>query len=224
MKKIKFISVAVSFSALVLVSSCGLGTTGSMNGTTTSTESQALSGLSTLTQSSDLASLIGNVIGSITNQNASIVGTWVYTGPAVEFESSNFLAQAGGAIAGQTVANKIQPYFEKLGIKAGAMTMTFKSDNTCTYTSSGKTYSGKYVYDSSANTLQISGITTGISFPSCNVSVGTSSLNITFKTSALLNAVQTVGSKSNNSTLSTVSTLANQFSGMQTGFQFTKQQ
>ena len=223
MKKNSVLVVASTL-LIVAVSSCGMGTNGTMMGTSSTGYSQQTSALnSQSSQLGGLASLIGGVIGALTDGSASIVGTWVYTGPAVEFQSDNFLAQAGGAVAGQSVANKIQPYFEKLGIKPGAVTMTFKSDNTCSYTANGRTYNGTYKYDSSSHSLQIVGATTTISFPACNASVGLSNLNITFKTSALLSAVQGVSSKSTNSTLSTISTIAQQFNGMQTGFQFTRQ-
>lgn len=224
MKKVNIFAALATASTFMVLSSCGMGSNGSLLGTNSTGYSQTSSLLGTQgSQIGSLANLIGGVIGALTNTSSSIVGTWVYTGPAVEFQSDNFLAQAGGAVAGQQVASKIQPYFEKLGIKAGAVTMTFNSDNTCTYTANGKTYNGTYKYDQSANSLQIVGATSAINFPACNVSVGANNLNITFKTSALLSAVQGVGSKSNNSTLSTISTLAQQFSGMQTGFQFTRQ-
>ncbi|MDO5446468.1 MAG: DUF4923 family protein [Prevotellaceae bacterium] len=236
MKKIKTLSVAVLMGSAVIFGSCGLGGNGTSNVASGATAGLGL--LSALTggggtlgniasgasNAVSLASVIGNVIGSMTTQSgASIVGTWVYSGPTVEFESSNLLAQAGGAVAGQTVASKLSPYFEKLGIKPGAMAMQFNQDGTCAYVANNKQYNGTYTYDASAHTLYIKGATSAISFPACNVSVNATSLNLTFKTSALLNAVQSVGSKSGNSTISTISTLANQFNGMQTGFQFTRQ-
>ena len=229
MKTIKTLAAVSIIGSSALFSSCGMAPMGA--GTQTGNTGNAAlfspvgGGMTGNTANGmGLASLLGNVIGAMTNQSgASIVGTWVYTGPAVEFESSNFLAQAGGAVAGQQVASKISPYFEKIGLKPGAVKMTFKQDNTCTYTANGKTYNGTYTYDANTHALNIKGATTAIPFPASNVSVSATNMNITFKTSALLNAVKSVGSKSNNSTISTISNLANQFSGMQTGFQFQRQ-
>ncbi len=229
MKTIKTLAAMAIMGSSALFTSCGMSPMGAGTQTGNMGNASLLSALGTgmtgnAANGMDLMSLLGNVIGAMTNQSgASIVGTWVYAGPAVEFESSNFLAQAGGAVAGQQVASKISPYFEKIGLKPGAVKMTFNQDNTCSYTANGKTYNGTYTYDATAHTLNIKGATTAIPFPASNVSFNATNMNITFKTSALLNAVQSVGSKSNNSTISTISTLASQFSGMQTGFQFQRQ-
>ena len=234
MKKIKTLAASILIGSATLLGSCGgfggAGTSNVAGGANAGIDLLSLlagGGLGNVSNvasnATGLASLLGNVIGAMTTQSgASIVGTWVYSGPAVEFESSNFLAQAGGAVAGQTVANKVGPYFEKLGIKPGAMAMVFNQDGTCAYVANNKQYNGTYTYDANAHTLNIKGANSAIKFPACNVSVNATSLNLTFKTSALLNAVKSVGSASGNSTISTISSLANQFSGMQTGFQFVR--
>ncbi|MCQ2077215.1 MAG: DUF4923 family protein [Bacteroidaceae bacterium] len=224
MKVFKNLAVATFMSASALFTSCGM----SPNGQTGNQE--LLSGIAAGllgttgtngTAGADLGALIGNVIGAMTTQSgASIVGTWVYTSPTIEFESSNFLAQAGGAIAGQQVASKMNPYFEKLGLKAGAVSITFNQNGTCVYATAKQQYNGNYTYDANTHTLQIVGATTAIKFPKCNASIGLNNLNLTFKTTELLNVIQSLGSKTNNNALSTISTLAGQFNGMQAGLQF----
>lgn len=198
------------------VSSCGLGTMGTATNSTTSSTTDASSAL--------ISGLLGNVIGQLTGQSsASIVGTWAYSAPAVQFESSNFLAQAGGQVAAQTVVNKVQPYFEKVGLTKGKMKVTFNEDKTCSYVFNNTQYSGTYTYDSSTGALTISGSTTGFAFPSCYATATNGALNMTFKDSKIMSVIQKVGSNTSNSTLSNISSIASMFDGMQIGMQFTKQ-
>ncbi len=225
--KTKNISFALLISAASLMGSCGLGTTG-----TTSTNSgitdALLSGVLTQatgssTTGSLVSGLLGNVIGQVTNSaSGSIVGTWVYQSPAVEFKSSDLLAQAGGQLAAQAIVNKVQPYFTKYGLQPGKVTVVFNSDNTCTYTFNNTQYSGTYVYNQSSNSVTVTGTTTGLAFPACNVTVGASQMNMTFAADKLLSVLQNVGGTASSTALSSVSSIAKSFSGMQIGFQFNK--
>lgn len=131
------------------------------------------------------------------------------------------LAQAGGAVASQTVVNKIQPYYEKLGIKAGIAKITLNQDNTCKISLSNKTISGTYTYDSTQGTITVKG-STGIKIFTAYASVSLSQLALTLDTTNLLNMLKSFGSSSSNTTLSSISGLASSFNGMKTGFLFTK--
>lgn len=44
-----------------------------------------------------LKGVVGSVVGDKATTETSIKGTWKYSGPACEFESSSVLAQAGGS-------------------------------------------------------------------------------------------------------------------------------
>lgn len=194
---------------------------GSALGGTSSTSGSETSSTSSTT-SSGLGSLIGGVLSTFTkNTTAStITGTWVYSKPAVQFESDNLLAKAGGSVASNAVVNKLEPYYQKVGITAGKFSLTLNSDKTCTYTLGGKTQSGTYTYDSSKNTLTIKG--TLFSLPTAYVSVSGSQMALTFDSSKILSIAQTVGSASGNSSVSQISELSKLYDGMKTGFLFTK--
>ncbi|MDO4995192.1 MAG: DUF4923 family protein [Bacteroidales bacterium] len=213
MKK-KLLGTAI-FGAMLCLASCGgLGTmgTGTGLGTGTSTSGAINSG-------SLISGIIGQLIGNTTNAN-SIVGTWVYTEPTVQFESENFLAQAGGTVASAAIVNKIKPYYQKIGIKPGAFSFTFNSNNTCTYTLKGQTYQGTYSYNPSNNTITIQGQI--LTFPSAYVTVSANQMALTFESTKLLTLAQGVASASQNATLSTLGSLSSSFSGMKTGFMFQK--
>ena len=69
---------------------------------------------------------VEKLVGAVTGVNlAEMTGTWVYTGAAVEFESDNLLAKAGGAVAANTLAGKLDEQLQKLGFREGALSFTF---------------------------------------------------------------------------------------------------
>ncbi len=222
---------AVMFSAALSLVGCGgLGTTGTTTSQGTGDLLSAVIGTAIGTPGTtgtgsamDAGSLIGGVIGQLlggTTTANSIVGTWVYTEPSVQFESENLLAKAGGAIASNTVVNKINPYYQAIGITPGAFAFTFNSDNTCTYTLKGQTYQGTYKFDPSNHTITIQGQI--LKFPKAYVTVSANQMAMTFDATKLLTLAQGVASASQNSTLSTISSLSKSFSGMKTGFMFQK--
>lgn len=222
---------AVMFSAALSLAGCGgLGTTGTTTNQGTGDLLSAVIGTAIGTPGTtgtgsamDAGSLIGGVIGQLlggTTTANSIVGTWVYTEPSVQFESENLLAKAGGAIASNTVVNKINPYYQAIGITPGAFAFTFNSDNTCTYTLKGQTYQGTYKFDPSNHTITIQGQI--LKFPKAYVTVSANQMAMTFDATKLLTLAQGVASASQNSTLSTISSLSKSFSGMKTGFMFQK--
>lgn len=170
-------------------------------------------------------SLISGIIGLLTNGTASantIVGSWKYAEPTVQFQSENLLAQAGGAIAGSAIVNKINPYYEKVGIKSGIMSATFNEDKTCSVVMNGKTITGTYTYDSSANTLQINS-QLGFKLLTAYVTLSANQMALTFDSSKVLTLATALGANSTNSTLSAISSLAGSYNGMKTGFLFNRQ-
>ncbi len=222
--------LAIAMTAMTSCGSMPSTTTGQSTTPATSTSqgssilgalmSGGLTDNSAINSGSGISGIIGQLIGSVTGSN-TIVGTWSYTEPTVQFESENFLAQAGGAVATKSIVNKIQPYYEKVGIKAGSFTYTFNEDKTCTYTIGGREFTGTYEYDNKNNTLVITS-TLGIKVLSAYVTVSANNLAVTFDSSKLLTLAQTLGAKSNNQTISGLTSLSQSFNGMKTGFLFVR--
>ncbi len=168
--------------------------------------------------SSGIGNIIGQLIGSVTGTK-TIVGSWTYTEPSVQFESENFLAQAGGAVATKSVVEKIQPYYEKVGIKHGMLAYTFNEDKTCTVTLGSKNIEGTYEYDKEANTLVITN-KFGMKIMTAFATVSNKNLALTFDATKLLLLTQTLGAKSTNQTISGLTSLSKSFKGMKMGFMF----
>src|SRR5574344_2541084 len=83
----------------------------------------------------------GNLSSLITGKNnvskEDIVGTWSYQQPAVIFESSNLMKQAGGQIASATIEKKLSSQFAKAGITPGKYLITFTADGNFQVTKAG---------------------------------------------------------------------------------------
>lgn len=230
----KHLLAALLLSGTTILAGCGtMGTSTSSSSTGTQTGSilgdilsaavgTGTTQTSTSSSANGLGTLIGSILGSFSQQtsSSSIVGTWVYSKPAVQFESDNLLAKAGGTVASNTVVSKLEPYYQKVGITAGKFTLTLNSDKTCTYELGGNTYSGTYTYNSSSNTVTIQGAL--LTMPTAYISVSGNQMALTFDSSKLLSIAQKIGSSSSNSTVSQISQLSTLYDGMKTGFLFNK--
>jgi hypothetical protein len=169
---------------------------------------------------SDLGNVLGNVLGAATGNSSSsgdnlissltsifssnkqadknkIIGTWVYSEPAIVLKSDNILTNTAAKIASNKMESKLQSYLTKYGIKPGTFSMTFKEDGTYTRTLNGKTSKGKWQIKDSKLLLTIAGIKT------ISVTTQIDGQDLQFVTDAtkLLNLFKSFGAKSTNSSL-----------------------
>ena len=71
-------------------------------------------------QGSDIAQGLTSIFSSEKQATAEkLVGTWVYTEPAIVFTSDNILAKAASKIAANKVEKKLQEQLSKYGIQPG---------------------------------------------------------------------------------------------------------
>ena len=191
----------------------------------------------TTVQAQDVTDIINGVLGGNSSSNEMVsnltsvfsknkqatqeklIGTWSYTEPAIVFTSDNILAKVGSKIAANKLENKIQEYLTRYGIKPGAFTMTFNEDGTFTETLNGKTSKGKWTVKDSKLQLTIAGI------KALNVTTQIDGRDLQFVTDAtkLLNLFKTLGAKSGNSQIKTVTSLMKSVNGMQAGVTLRKQ-
>lgn len=176
------------------------------NATTTST-SGLLSGLTTIFQNSKVAT------------KDKIVGTWTYEEPAVVFESSNLLKQAGGKLMSSAIEKKLQSTLTKYGIKKGKMKMTFDKDGSFTQTINKKTMKGTYTLDGKNVKLMYAG--------AAKQYLGTTQLDgnsllIVMDVSKLLKFANTISTVTNNSLLKTAGSMLSGMDGMECGLRLKK--
>ena len=168
----------------------------------------------------DLVSNLTSVFSSKKQATAEkVVGTWAYTEPAIVFTSDNLLAKATSKIASNKVEKKLQEYLTKYGITPGTFSMTFNADGTFSETLKGKTTSGKWEVKDSKLLLTVAGVKT------LSITTQIDGKDMQFVTDAtkLLNLFKTLGAKSSNSNIKTISSLMKNVKGMQAGITLRKQ-
>ena len=191
---------------------------------TTSTESTDAS--STASVLGNLASsIIGSVLGTEVTEE-SIVGTWTYSKPAVQFTSEDLLTKAGGVATASIVEGKLAEGLAKIGVKEGAMTYTFNEDDTFAIAIGKRTIKGTYELNPSTKEITFnfgSGIL-DLKIAKLTMTLTKTGNNIDLVSNAdkLLKLIQTTISTSKNSTLSTIGSLVSGYNGMMIGFSFTK--
>jgi len=214
MKKANAILAALC--CIFTLSGCGILSFPVQSGTETSADSASSE------SESGLGSILGSVLGSLgVSTSTQITGTWVYQEPSVQFTSDNLLAKAGGVKVAADAAKKLAPYYEKVGIKPGKMSITFNEDKSLSFVLGTKKYSGTYEYDKSKGQVNIH--TALFAFPTAYVTIVGNNLSLTFDSTKLLALVQSTRSlQSTNSNLAGISEIAESFDGMKTGFLLVK--
>lgn len=168
----------------------------------------------------DLVSNLTSVFSSKKQATAEkVVGTWAYTEPAIVFTSDNLLAKATSKIASNKVEKKLQEYLTKYGITPGTFSMTFNADGTFSETLKGKTTSGKWEVKDSKLLLTVAGVKT------LSITTQIDGKDMQFVTDAtkLLKLFKSVGAKSTNKNIQTVTSLMKSVDGMQAGVSLRKQ-
>ena len=171
-------------------------------------------------QTEDIVSGITSIFSSDKQATTNnIIGTWSYTEPAIIFTSDNLLTKLAAKVAANKLENKLQSYLTQYGIKPGALVLTFNEDGTCTETLNGKTMKGKWQVKDSKLILTLGGI------KALQITTQIDGKNMMFVTDAtkLLKLFKSVGAKSTNKNIQTVTSLMKSVDGMQAGVTLKKQ-
>ena len=167
----------------------------------------------------DTTNTLGNVIVSVLGINKvsaeSLVGTWRYSGPGCAFTSDNLLAKAGGEVAASKIKSELLPYYQQLGINGSNTSFTFNQDKTFSAKLNGQSINGTYTYD--PNNGQIAFKTLLLSLNGY-VTRSVNGVNLLFESKKILSVMQTLGSLSGNATVSTISDISKNYSGVRVGF------
>lgn len=165
---------------------------------------------------------IEKAVSAVTGKTSvDMTGTWVYSGSAIEFESDNLLNKAGGAVAAAAAEKKLDEQLAKAGIKSGTMTYTFNADSTFTAKLGARNLKGTYSYDASAHQISLKFVK--LLNLHAKVNCTSSSMDMLFDSDKLLKLITLLSTKSNNSTLKTIGSLANSYDGMMLGFSLKKE-
>lgn len=170
----------------------------------------------------DLLGKATEVVQAVTGTGSvNMEGTWVYSGSSIEFESDNLLSKAGGSVAANAAEKKLNEYLTKVGIKEGNTKFAFAQDSTFTVTWNGKVKKGTYSYDASTKKVTLAFGKLLTIHP--KLTATNSELDLLFEADKLLKLITYLTSKSGNSTLQGISSLANNYDGMLMGLALKKE-
>lgn len=165
---------------------------------------------------------VENIVSTITGKNtASMVGTWTFSGSAIEFESDNLLQAAGGKVAASAAESKLNEQLSKFGITEGKLAFTFNADSTFNAKLGTRNMGGTYSYNQETGKVNLKfaklvGINAKLNCTFTN-------MDLLFNSDKLLDLITFLSSKSNNTTLQAISSLADSYDGMMLGFALKKE-
>ncbi len=170
---------------------------------------------------------VNSVIGAITNSEdkfeiADLAGTWTYSAPACKFESGDLLKAAGGEVAAASLNKKLATYYKKAGITSSRVSMTF-ADTTFVMKYGKAKLNGNLMKDEESGRYVITFTALNGYVPVMVVdAVITKSgdkLEMLFDVGPFIQVLSTVASKSQNSTLNTITGLLDGYEGILMGFE-----
>lgn len=168
--------------------------------------------------------VLGSLIGSVLNQTTTVTltGNWTYNGSATAISTDNTLTTLAASAYKENLENKADGYLAKVGIKPGVATLSFAEDGTFTIAAGGKNIaSGTYTYADKVVKMKFGKVYNYLSMTG-DVAATTSGCQVLFPADKFLKfaskAVKVVGAASQDSTLSSLTGLVDQVTGLKLGF------
>ncbi len=188
--------------------------------------SAASSAATAATGSSTVGNIVANLLGTITVNENTLVGTWTYSQPAVVFESEEVLKNLASTAASAKIESSLQNQLDKLGFTAGKISITFNQDKT-----------GSLTYNANINksipfTWKVSGHDLSLRLGGqlisqlskefiLNVKITGNTLQVAADASKLMELVQQIIGNTNSS-LNIISSMLKNVNGLYLGLKYTK--
>ena len=177
------------------------------------------------------SSTVDKVVGALTNKDATLTvadlaGTWRYSAPACKFESDDLLKSAGGEVVASTLKDKLATYYEKAGITSSRVSFSF-ADTTMVLNYGSAKLNGYIVKDEPSGKFVVTFTLVGGHIPvmvmDADITKSGNTMEILFNVDKLVDVMTTIASKTQSSTLQTISNLLSEYDGVLMGFELTKQ-
>ena len=186
--------------------------------------------MSAMTNGKGLGNAVKSVIGLDKVKAQQLIGDWKYKGPGCAFTSENLLAKAGGEIAAVQIEEKVQPYYQQVGLSAENTFISFKEDGTFSSKIAGTPFNGQYTFDEATQKITLKSLFFSVNCYAKKEVGGISILfeaevggiSILFEANKLLTLLQTVAAFSGNKDLQTISDLSKKYDGVRIGFDMNK--
>ena len=170
-------------------------------------------------------SVVESVVDQLDVIPTNIEGNWTFSGSAVKFTGDNMLMNAASELAVGKVEDTLNEYLAKVGIKEGLFSYTFNEDGTFSTSFNQAKFPGQYTFSQQEKTLELdygkNEKLKGIALKT-NVSVGTSTMQLLFNADKLLEFISKITSSVGDSKLGALTSLLDQYDGMQIGFELTR--
>lgn len=162
---------------------------------------------------------ITSVIGLDKVSAKGLIGSWRYSRPGCAFMSENLLAKAGGEMAAVQIEEKIQPYYQQVGITTENTFITFDEDGSFSAKVLGTPLKGTYTFDEASAKITLK---TLLFSTNCYAKREYGGISILFEANKLLTLLQTIAAFSGNQNLQAISDISKQYDGVRIGFDMTK--
>ena len=188
--------------------------------------SAASSAATAATGSSTVGNIVANLLGTATVNENTLVGTWIYSQPAVVFESEEVLKNIASTAASAKIEKTLQNQLTKLGFTPGKISITFNKDKTGSLTYNAKTNKSlPFTWSVNGHDLSLRLGGQLISQLSkefiLNVKITGNTLQVAADASKLMELVQQILGNTN-STLSVISSMIKNVNGLYLGLKYTK--
>ena len=162
---------------------------------------------------------ITSVIGLDKLSAKGLIGFWRYSRPGCAFTSENLLAKAGGEMAAVKIEEKIQPYYQQVGITSDNTYIIFNEDGTFSAKILGTPLKGTYTFDEAAAKITLK---TMLFSTNCYAKREYGGISVLFEANKLLTLLQTIAAFSGNQNLQAIGDISKQYDGVRIGFDMTK--
>ena len=194
----------------LMLSGCyttGLGTTSTTNSTS-----------SVLT--SVLGTILSNVLlGGMSFDQSSMMGSWNYSAPTTAFTTESTLQKAGGTAAISSINSSLASNYNSIGINRNNTSFSFLSGNKFSAKVNGISFGGTYAYNPQNGEITLTTPTETIKGTAIKTQKG---MGLMFDSTQMVNLLQKEGKVSNTAAIQAVSKLAKRSNGARVGFELTK--
>ena len=170
-----------------------------------------------------LTNLLEGVFSSSNITVQDMAGVWTSNGPAICFQSDNFLKKAGGTAAASYVESKLSPYYTKLGLNGTVITI--QTDGTFSMKTKMLTLNGNitpvegqkgvFNFNFTALGMQLASVTTYVEKTS-------KTQNIMFDATKLVKLLSAVSKIVNIQSLNAITKILETYDGLCIGFRTEK--
>lgn len=169
--------------------------------------------------SSTLGNILEGVFSSSNITVSDMAGVWTSNGPAVCFQSDNFLQKAGGIAAASMIESKLSPYYNQYGLNGAVMTIN--TDGTFSMKLKNITLKGNITQTTEKGVFQFTFTALGsVKLGSIKTYVQKSynTLSVMFDASKLKNLISGIAKIVNIQIVKTLTSILDSYQGLCVGF------